>query len=141
MPVWIYFEKQPTFVMPLSPPSVLSLTFLFLAIRNEGQQLFCILGQTTNATSMCTPCSHIHSLALNHCLSMFHPFKMHGRVDVHISASLHMTHAFLLHQTCHVPNEVHLLLHTEPPSPHHHWYGRCLVWWTSLIIIAAAAVV
>ena len=92
----------------------------------QGQQCLCLLGQTTNATSMYTPCSHIHSLALNHCLSLFYPSKMHGRVDVHISASLHTTHSFLLDQTRHGPNEVHLLLHSEPPSLYHHWYGRWL---------------
>ena len=92
----------------------------FSQFEDEEQQFFCTLCQTTIATSMCTPCSHIHSLVLNHCLSLFHiSSNMHGRVDVHVSASLHMTHALLLHQTRHGPNDVHLLMHREPPSPHH----------------------
>jgi hypothetical protein len=65
---------------------------------------------------------------------------MHGRVDVHISASLHTTQrAFLLDQTRHCPNDAHLLLHCEPHSLRHHWYGCWLVWWNSIIIAAAAA--
>ena len=39
-------------------------------------------------------------LSMNMCLSLFYPFKIHGRVDVHISASLCMTHAFLLLHQC-----------------------------------------
>jgi hypothetical protein len=68
------------------------------------------------ACKLC-PCSHIHSLALNHCLlSLFHSSKMHhGRVDaVHISASLHTTLAYLLYQTRHGPNDAPLLLHCVP---------------------------
>jgi hypothetical protein len=55
--------------------------------------------QPMQPACMLAPCSHIHSLALNHCLILFYPSKMHGRGDVHISASLHTTHAFLLDTT------------------------------------------